>query len=139
MSFALVRATQIWVGRLRDVIQGKAVNAAATATVCTALQTPAQTKSSRVTVVKRCVAAGCSNTTSATVSLHKFPSNPAIRQLWVKAVQKTRAEWKGPSEHSRLCSEHFEDSCSESNVGIASKMGIQTLRRLRLMLFPLYL
>ena len=82
-------------------------------------------------MVKRCIAAGCSNTTSATVSLHKFPSNPAIRQLWVKAVQKTRAEWKGPSEHSRLCSEHFEDSCSESNVGIASKMGIQTLRRLK--------
>ena len=54
-----------------------------------------------------------------------------MRQKWIKNVQRTRAEWKGPSEHSVLCSEHFESSCFEIDSGLAAEMGLQKRRRLK--------
>ena len=82
-------------------------------------------------MVKRCVAAGCSNTYSDNVSLFKFPKDPILRQKWVKNVQRTRAQWSGPSEHSVLCSQHFDNSCFEPDSELASQMGIQKRRRLK--------
>ena len=84
-----------------------------------------------VAMVKRCVAAGCSNTYSDNVSLFKFPKDPVLRQKWVKNVQRTRAQWSGPSEHSVLCSEHFDSSCFEPDSELASQMGIQKRKRLK--------
>ena len=60
------------------------------------------------TMVKSCVAANCSNTYRDGVSLFKFPKDPALRQKWIKNVQRTRAKWSGPSEHSVSCSQHFD-------------------------------
>ena len=85
----------------------------------------------QLTMVKRCGAAECSNTYSDGVHLFKFPRDPAIRQQWVKQVQRTRAQWSGPSEHSILCSKHFTDSCFEPDSVLASKMGIKKCRRLK--------
>ena len=51
-------------------------------------------------MVKCCVAAGCSNTYTDTVSLFKFPKDPVLGQKWVKNVQRTRVQWSGPSEYS---------------------------------------
>ena len=68
---------------------------------------------------KRFVAAGCSNTYSNKVSLFKFPKVPVLRQKWVKQVQRTRAEWSGPSDHSVLCSDHFDSSCFEPDTKLA--------------------
>ena len=82
-------------------------------------------------MVKRCVAAGCSNTYSDNVSLFKFPKDPVLRQKWVKNVQRTRAQWSGPSEHSVLCSEHFDSSCFEPDSELASQMGMQKRKRLK--------
>ena len=82
-------------------------------------------------MVKRCVAAGCSNMYSDNVSLFKFPKDPILRQKWVKQVQRTRAQWSGPSEHSVLCSEHFDGSRFEPDSELASQMGIQKRRRLK--------
>ena len=82
-------------------------------------------------MVKRCVAAGCSNTYSDNVSLFKFPKDPVLRQKWVKNVQKTRAQWSGPSEHSVLCSQHFDSSSFEPDSELASQMGMQKCRRLK--------
>lgn len=79
-------------------------------------------------MVKCCVAAGCSNTYSDHVSLFKFPKDPVLRQKWVKNVQITRARWSGPSEHSVLCSEHFDSSCFEPDSELASQMGMQKLK-----------
>ena len=56
---------------------------------------------------KRCVAAGCSNTSADGVSMHKFPLDPKLRRIWAKKVRLTRAKWQGPSMHSVLCSAHF--------------------------------
>jgi len=82
-------------------------------------------------MVKRCVAAGCSMTYSDGVSLFKFPKDPVLRQKWIKQVQRTRAQWSGPSEHSVLCSKHFDGSCFEPDAELASHMGIQKRTRLK--------
>ena len=80
-------------------------------------------------MVKRCVAAGCSNTYSDNVSLFKFPRDPILRQQWVKQEQRTRAQWSGPSEHSVLCSEHFTDSSFQPDSAIAASMGLYTAKK----------
>ena len=85
----------------------------------------------KYTMVKRCIAAGCSNTYSDNVSLYKFPRDPVLRQQWVKQVQRTRAQWSGPSEHSVLCSEHFTDCCFQPDSAIAASMGLQKRRMLK--------
>jgi hypothetical protein len=82
-------------------------------------------------MVKNCVAANCSNTYGHGVSLFKFPKDRALRQKWIKNVQKTRANWDGPSEHSVLCSQHFESSCFEVDSALAAQMGIQKRKRLK--------
>ena len=90
-----------------------------------------QTSLVLVTMPKRCVAAGCSNTYSDKVSLFKFPEDPVLRQKRVKQVQRTRAEWPDLSEHSVLCSDHFDSSCTEPDIKLASQMGMQKRIRLK--------
>ena len=82
-------------------------------------------------MVKRCVAAGCSNTYKEDVSMFHFPKESVLRCKWVKQVQRTRAQWPGPSEHSVLCSDHFDASCFEVDSELASRMGIQKRIRLK--------
>uniref|UniRef100_A0A3P9JE79 THAP-type domain-containing protein n=1 Tax=Oryzias latipes TaxID=8090 RepID=A0A3P9JE79_ORYLA len=55
----------------------------------------------------RCVAAECSNTSSESVSVYKFPKQETLLKQWTKQVQRTRANWV-PTASSTLCSEHFE-------------------------------
>uniref|UniRef100_A0A8C7V2U9 THAP-type domain-containing protein n=1 Tax=Oryzias sinensis TaxID=183150 RepID=A0A8C7V2U9_9TELE len=55
----------------------------------------------------RCVAAGCSNTSSESVSVYKFPKQETLLKQWTKQVQRTRANWV-PTASSTLCSGHFE-------------------------------
>uniref|UniRef100_A0A3B3HLG8 THAP domain-containing protein 1 n=1 Tax=Oryzias latipes TaxID=8090 RepID=A0A3B3HLG8_ORYLA len=38
----------------------------------------------------RCVAAGCSNTSSESVSVYKFPKRETLLKQWTKQVQRTR-------------------------------------------------
>ena len=42
-----------------------------------------------------------------------------------------RANWDGPSEHSVLCSQHFESSCFEVDSELAAQMGIQKRKMLK--------
>ena len=41
------------------------------------------------------------------VTLHQFPKDPQNFQAWIRAI--SRKDWT-PSEHSKLCSLHFESS-----------------------------
>ena len=82
-------------------------------------------------MVKRCVAAGCSNTHSDGVSLFHFPRDPLLRLQWTRQVQRTRDGWKGPSDYSVVCSEHFTSDCFEEDSAIAAKFGIEKRRRLK--------
>ena len=76
-------------------------------------------------MVKRCIAAGCSNTKSDGISLFQFPRAPALRAQWTKEVQRTRADLQGPSDYSVLCSNHFTNDCFEEDTIIAGRIGIK--------------
>ena len=45
-----------------------------------------------------CVANGCSNISSETISLFQFPKDQSLREKWTKQVQRTCSDWTGPSE-----------------------------------------
>ena len=84
-----------------------------------------------VKMVKSCVAAGCSKTSSDGDSFFKFPSDPVLRQRWTKQVQRTRACWNGPSPHSVLFINHCSEDCFEPDSAIAASMGLTKRRRLK--------
>ena len=81
-------------------------------------------------MVKRCVAAGCSNTNADGVSLYNFPKDEALRSQWIKQVQRFRAEWTATS-YSVLCSKHFNDHCFGPDSKIAATFGMQKAKRLK--------
>ena len=89
------------------------------------LQGANQTKTTwRVTQYKKtvrrggryCVAGGsgstsCTNASySPGIKMHQFPKDEAVRQKWVKLVQR-QAFIQNPSKNSSLCPAHFEDTC----------------------------
>ena len=76
-------------------------------------------------MVKRCVAAGCSNTYKDGDSLFQFPHDEVLRKQWTKEVQKTRAKWQGPTNNSLLCSEHSAIDCFEVDTAIAARFRIK--------------
>ena len=81
-------------------------------------------------MVRRCVAAGCSNTPTSTINLSKFPKDSVIRAKWVRQVRRTRTQWEA-MEHSVLCSEHFTEDCFEVNAALAQSFGMLKRRRLK--------
>lgn len=80
---------------------------------------------------KRCVVAGCSNSHKDGVSLFKFPTNKSLRRLWIRQVQRTRAQWSGPSEYSCVCRAHFTDDCLEDISCVSKKIGMRMKQMLR--------
>ena len=81
-------------------------------------------------MVYKCDAAGCSNTSSSTITLFKFPKDPKQRQEWEKQVLRTRCQWKA-NDHSHLCSQHFTADCLEAESTLAGQFGIKRRRRLK--------
>ena len=54
----------------------------------------------------------CQNTTfSPGITMHQFPTDPVLRDKWVKFVQRHRREFKPEGKYTSLCSAHFEASC----------------------------
>ena len=83
-------------------------------------------------MVKRCVAAGCSNTYKSGVSLFLFPKDAQLRKKWTDQVKRTRDKWEGPSDYSVLCSAHFEEDCFEPEAKVAHSLGLVEKRKQRL-------
>ena len=82
--------------------------------------------------MKRCVAAGCSNTYRDGVSLFLFPKDPQMRKKWADQVKRTRNKWDGPTDHSVLCSCHFEEHCFEADMKLAQSFGVEGKKKPRL-------
>ena len=97
---------------------------------CAEHRTKAKTWRFCGTMGRRCVAAGCSNTHSDSISMHKFPKDPELRRKWEKQVQRTRERWSA-TDTSVLCSEHFEADCFEVDSMLAEQMGLKKRRRLK--------
>ena len=83
-------------------------------------------------MVKRCIAAGCSNTYKDGVSLFLFPKDPQMRKKWADQVKRTRDKWDGPTDHSVLCSCHFEVQCFEAEMKLAESLGVESKKKPRL-------
>ena len=50
----------------------------------------------------------------------------------MRQVQRTRANWQGPSsQHTFVCSDHFTDDSFEMQFRLKLDMGIKSLRRLK--------
>ncbi|XP_019863897.1 PREDICTED: THAP domain-containing protein 10-like [Amphimedon queenslandica] len=79
----------------------------------------------------RCVAYGCSNTSSKSISVFHFPKNDALRKKWTEQVKRTRAEWKGPTRNSVFCSEHFTQDCFEVGKRMCKSFGLETTAKLK--------
>lgn len=63
-----------------------------------------------------CAVSGCSKSAEKHVrTLHEFPmprkDSLATVNAWRQFVCRTRADWKGVTKWSRICSEHFEEKC----------------------------
>lgn len=82
-------------------------------------------------MVCRCVAAGCSNTHKDGFSLFHFPKDANLRKKWADQVSRTRDKWM-PSDHSVLCSKHFEESCFEESTRLSIAMGMEKRMKPRL-------
>jgi hypothetical protein len=59
-------------------------------------------------MVYTCVVFGCGKRAEPYIrTLHEFPRDVATNNAWKRFVKRTRANWKGPSSCTRLCSDHF--------------------------------
>ncbi|CAG0920684.1 unnamed protein product [Notodromas monacha] len=79
-----------------------------------------------------CAVAGCrnrsSNTASSGVSEHRFPRDPAVRQVWADFCK--RSEDFEPSRTAILCSAHFVQDCFERDL-CAELTGYKRVRKLK--------
>ena len=82
-------------------------------------------------MVKRCIAARCSNTNADGVSLFRFPRDPSLRTKWNKQVQRTCADWKDATKYSVLCSDHFTSDSFEKESFLAPGFGLAKKKRLK--------
>ena len=73
-------------------------------------------------MVCRCVAVGCSLTHKDGISPFGFPKGPLLRKKWAEQVRRTEDKWKC-TQHSVVCSKHFEDWCIEAESKLLEAMG----------------
>ena len=90
-------------------------------------------------MVKRCIAAVCSNIARENVSLW-LPARPCFKRSldhvfiiygWTKQVRRTRDGWSGPTPYVFVCSDHFTEDCFETYTFMAQKLGIKKRKRLK--------
>ena len=83
-------------------------------------------------MVRNCIVFGCSNTPKKGVTLfNKFPTDARLKRAWTLQVQRTKAQWKGPSKHSAVCSDHFSEDCFEPMSVTSKKLGIKMKQMLK--------
>ena len=79
-----------------------------------------------------CVAYGCINSSSNKgISIFHFPKDGSLRKKWTEQVKRTRAEWKGPTVNSVLCSDHFTQDCFEVKNKMHKSFGFETTAKLK--------
>ena len=78
---------------------------------------------------RRCIVAGCGNTTKNGVSLHIFPKQEKTRKLWIRNIKMNRKNWHGPSESSLVCGAHFTADMFRRRPGIVTLEDGSEMRR----------
>ena len=61
------------------------------------------------------------NSYTVGISMHQFPTDPVVRNKWVKFVQRHCADFHESSvtKYTSLCSAHFEESCYTRKISLA--------------------
>ena len=59
-----------------------------------------------------CIVCENSRTKDPGVSFHRFPTDPARREVWLSVFQLGQSQVKS---HSRVCSRHFPDGHTEKD------------------------
>ncbi len=78
-----------------------------------------------------CSAGGCSNKPADGFILHRFPSEPHLREQWISFLRKTRIWNHDPSRSSCLCSAHFKEDDYEHPCSVGVEMGFLSKKRLK--------
>ena len=74
-----------------------------------------------------CTAFNCKHDGKSSVSFFQFPTNEKYRKIWVEKVR--RIDWE-PTEHSRLCSAHFESHCFAQKLKLLESLGLPRPKKL---------
>ncbi|PIK60738.1 THAP domain-containing protein 10 [Apostichopus japonicus] len=72
---------------------------------------------------RRCVVGGCNNVSGKGISTHKFPTDEKTKKLWVSFVNNTRSNFNGPTEHTVICSDHFDEDCFSISANLRQQFG----------------
>lgn len=71
-----------------------------------------------------CAAQDCSNSVwYSGRPAHKFPSEPTLLKLWIRAARPSQPTWK-PAKGDCLCTEHFEDDDYKTSPKLLQRMGL---------------
>ncbi|KAM7290454.1 hypothetical protein ISCGN_027080 [Ixodes scapularis] len=71
-----------------------------------------------------CAAQDCSNSVCYSGRpVHKFPSEPTLRKLWIRAARPSQPTWK-PAKGDCLCTEHFEDKDYKTSPKLLQSLGL---------------
>ncbi|XP_040066684.2 uncharacterized protein LOC8040077 [Ixodes scapularis] len=71
-----------------------------------------------------CAAQDCSNSVCySSRPVHKFPSEPTLRKLWIRAARPSQPTWK-PAKGDCLCTEHFEDKDYKTSPKLLQSLGL---------------
>ncbi|KAM7313498.1 peroxynitrite isomerase THAP4-like [Ixodes scapularis] len=71
-----------------------------------------------------CAAQDCSNSLCYSGRpAHKFPSEPTLRKLWIRAARPSQPTWK-PGKGDCLSTEHFEDEDYKTSPKLLQSLGL---------------
>ena len=85
-----------------------------------------------------CIVYDCSISQKKGSTLFGFPKDPKLRREWTLQVKRTRDKWRGPSDYSAVCSEHFIQECFQVSASTAIKLRLKRKLRLKPRAVPSY-
>ena len=69
-----------------------------------------------------CAATNCTNHSKSKVSTFKFPTDPKIREEWLKNLKRESFQ---PTKYSRLCENHFTKESFDESYAIKLSLGLK--------------
>ena len=73
-------------------------------------------------IVVFCAATNCTNRSKSKVSTFKFPTEPKIREEWLKNLKRESFQ---PTKYSRLCENHFTKESFDESYAIKFSLGLK--------------
>ncbi|PIK47529.1 putative THAP domain-containing protein 10-like isoform X3 [Apostichopus japonicus] len=74
---------------------------------------------------RRCIVDGCNNVSGKGISTYKLPTDKKIKELLVSFVNNTRSNFKRPTQHTVICSDHFDENCFSIATNLRQQFGFR--------------